>query len=160
MAFLTLDDYLAQIDQEDLLSISRAGTAAQDEPAQVPAPAPDPDPTATIRAKAESTALDEVASYLRGRFDMDAAYALIGEARSQQLVSICVDVAIWHMAPRVAFRNISEVRETRYNAAIKWLTMAQSGKSNPRLPLYAADAATPQKHTFKWGSQPARSQDY
>lgn len=160
MAFLNLDDYLAQIDQEDLLSISRAGTGAQDDPIPDPAPIPDPDPTATIRARAEANALAEVASYLRGRFDMDAAYALTGDARNQQLVMICVDVAIWHMVPRVAFRNVSEVREVRYNAAIKWLTMAQSGKSNPDLPLYAVDATAPQKHTFKWGSQPARSQDY
>lgn len=160
MAFLTIDDYLAQIDQADLLSISQAGTSAQDEPAPNPAPAPDPDPTATIRARAEANALAEVASYLRGRFDMEAAFALEGAARNNQLVMICVDVAIWHMAPRVAFRNVSEVREVRYNAAIKWLTMAQSGKSNPDLPLYPVDAAAPQKHTFKWGSQPARTQSF
>ena len=158
MAFLTLDDYLAQIDQADLLSISQAGTSGQDEPD--PAPTPDPDAAATIRARAEANALAEVASYLRGRFDMEAAFALEGNARNSQLVMICVDVAIWHMVPRITFRNVSEVREVRYNAAIKWLTMAQSGKSNPDLPLYAPDPLLPQKHTFKWGSNPARTQSF
>jgi phage gp36-like protein len=158
MAFLTREDYLAQIDSTDLEALSMADSPTQDEaPVEVDPEAP---PVASIREVAERNALDEVASYLRGRFDMVAAYALAGQARSQQLVMICVDVAIWHMCPRVAFRNVSEVREKRYLAAIKWLTMAQTGKSNPDLPLYAVDALAPQKHTFKWGSQPARSQDY
>ncbi len=160
MAFLTDDDYLAQIDQADLLALSRADSPEQDDPAGPP-PAVPAAPAPTIRAIAEGNALDEVASYLRGRFDMDAAYALEGAARNRQLVMICVDVAIWHMVPRVAFRMVSEVRETRYNAAIKWLTMAQKGQSNPALPLYATVDADPQSHSiFSWGSNPARSQDF
>ncbi len=159
MGFITDDDYLAQIDQADLLALSRTDSPQLDDP-DGPPPAPGGPPAPTVRARAEANALSEVASYLRGRFDMVAAYALAGDARNQQLVMICVDVAIWHMVPRVAFRNVSEVRETRYNAAIKWLTMAQKGMSNPDLPLYPVDEAAPQKHTVRWGSNPARSQDF
>lgn len=160
MAFLTDDDYLAQIDQADLLALSRADSPQQDEPDD-PAPLPPALPVATIRARAEANALSEVASYLRGRYDMAAAYALAGDARNQQLVMICVDVAIWNMAPRVAFRNVSEIRQVRYEAAIKWLTMAQKGLSNPDLPAYAVDETAPQAHSiFRWGSNPTRSQDF
>ena len=159
MAFLTDDDYLAQIDQADLLALSRPDAPPLDAPPGSPPPAT-PNP-ATIRAAAEANALAEVASYLRGRFDVAAAFAASGPARNQQLVMLCVDVAIWHLVPRVAFRNVSEVRQIRYDAAIKWLTMAQNGKSNPDLPLYPTDPANPQRHSrFGWGSNPARSQDY
>ena len=165
MAFLTDDDYLAQIDRPDLLALSRADSPQVDDPdAPTPtAPAPTtPAPTPpSIRAIAESNALAEVASYLRGRFDMNAAYALTGTDRNQQLVMICVDVTIWHLVPRVTFRNVSEVRQLRYEAAIKWLTMAQKGQSNPDLPLYVTDPTTPPSHSiFSWGSNPNRPLDF
>ncbi|MDJ0363582.1 DUF1320 family protein [Hymenobacter sp. H14-R3] len=161
MAFLTDDDYLAQIDQADLLALSRADSPQRDDPDDPAPPAPAPATGPTIRDRAEANALAEVASYLRGRFDMGAAYALVGEARNAQLVMICVDVAIWHLVPRVAFKNVSQVRELRYDAAIKWLTMAQKGQSNPDLPAYPVDAASPQSHKlFQWGSNPTRAQSF
>lgn len=161
MAFLTDEDYLAQIDQADLLALTRADSPQRDDPDDPAPPAPAPATGPTVRDRAEANALAEVASYLRGRFDMVAAYALAGPARNQQLVMICVDVALWHLVPRVAFKNVSQVRELRYDAAIKWLTMAQKGQSNPDLPLYPADTADPQRHSiFSWGSNPRRSQDF
>lgn len=159
MPFLTDDDYLAQIDAADLDALSRADSPQPDDPA--PGPPPTVPTPSTVRDVAERNALSEVASYLRGRFDMNAAYAAAGPERNAQLVMLCVDVAIWHLVPRVAFRMVSEVRETRYNAAIKWLTAAQNGKSNPDLPLYPTDPAAPQRHSrFGWGSNPARPLDF
>jgi phage gp36-like protein len=158
MPFLTDEDYLAQIDQADLLAYERGDAPQQDDAVVQNSPTT---PPPSVRATAEANALAEVASYLRGRFDMDAAYALTGTARNRQLVMICVDVAIWNMVPRVAIRNVSEVRQTRYEAAIKWLTMAQNGKSNPDLPQYPVDAAEPQRHKlFQWGSNAARIQSF
>jgi phage gp36-like protein len=158
MAFLTDEDYLAQIDQADLLALSRGDSPELDEVVVQASPTT---PAPSVRARAEANALAEVASYLRGRYDMAAAYALEGDARNQQLVMICVDVTIWHLVPRVAFLKVSEVRELRYNAAIKWLTMAQKGQTNPDLPLYPTDANDPQRHSiFSWGSNPRRSQDF
>ncbi|HEX8350430.1 MAG TPA: hypothetical protein VF598_10750, partial [Hymenobacter sp.] len=90
------------------------------------------------------------------------AFALAGSARNAQLVMIMVDVTLWHLLPRVTFRMVSEIRETRYKAALKWLELAQNAKSNPDLPRYpTGSGSTPQAHRlFRVGSQPARSHSF
>lgn len=168
MSFLTHKDYLAQISQDDLDTLLEEQPVPgelptepeEDDPLEDPEPAPEPEPT-TLEL-AERTAEDEVASYLRGRFDMEAAYSLTGRARNAQLVMILVDVTLWHLMPRVAFRMVPEIRETRYKAAIAWLTKAQDGKSNPDLPKYTATSSgsTQRNNLFRYGSQPARSHSF
>ncbi|WP_400192804.1 phage protein Gp36 family protein [Hymenobacter sp. B81] len=141
MAFLTDEDYLAQIDQDDLRDLTEADS--------------------TIRELAERNALSEVAGYLRGRFDMEAAYAQQGEDRNGQLVMTVVDVTLWHLMPRVTFRNVAEVRETRYKAALAWLKQVESGRGNPDLPRYGTTDAPGQAHRlFRYGSQQARSHEF
>jgi hypothetical protein len=167
MSFLTHKDYLAQISQEDLDTIleenpvlGEVPTDSEEDPEEDPEPAPEPEPS--ILELAERSAEAEVASYLRGRFDMEAAFALAGSARNAQLVMIMVDVTLWHLLPRVTFRMVSEIRETRYKAALKWLELAQNAKSNPDLPRYpTGSGSTPQAHRlFRVGSQPARSHSF
>ncbi|GGG33332.1 phage protein Gp36 family protein [Hymenobacter glacieicola] len=173
MSFITLADYKSQISLRDLEALTALEEEFPTEPTTVevvlvddeddpePATEPAPAPELSIRETAESNAMEEVASYLRGRFDMDAAYAMIGQARNKQLVSIVVDVALWNLSPKVAFANVSEVRQIRYEAAIKWLKLAEQGKSNPSLPRYALDPERPQAHRrFRYGSEPVRSQSF
>ncbi|GAA4354102.1 hypothetical protein GCM10023185_15430 [Hymenobacter saemangeumensis] len=166
MLFLTPNDFLGQISREDLDTLLEEQPQPEPEPVDPEVeptgdePAPEPEPT--IIELAERNAMAEVASYLRGRYDMEAAFSLSGMLRNAQLVMIVVDVALWHLLPRVTFRMVSEVRETRYNAALKWLKLAQDGKSNPDLPRYAPSSgtSTQRNNLFRYGSQPARSHNF
>ena len=151
MSFLSETDYRSQISQRDLQAL----TSLDDLEAT-------PEEVATaLREEAEELAMTEIASYLRGRFDMDAAFTAQGTARNKQLVMMVVDVTIWNLSSKVAFANVSEIRETRYKAAIKWLERAERGMSNPNLPRYPLDPAKPNtRKLFRFGSNPARSQSF
>ncbi|MBD2769714.1 DUF1320 family protein [Hymenobacter sp. BT664] len=169
MSFIKLSDYSASItarDLQSLLSIDEPDPTLEPLPEDQdddgdPDPDPAPAPAVSLREEAEANAMTEVASYLRGRYDMEVAFAATGTARNKQLVRLVVDVALWNLCPRVAFANVSEIRETRYKAAIAWLTMAQRGLSNPDLPAYAPDPEKPQgRMRFRYGSNPRRSQSF
>lgn len=169
MSFLTISDYKSLISERDLEALTAADEPTPElEPLPLdpddddPAPdSPPPAPALSIREEAEEAAMTEVASYLRGRFDMEAAYAAVGAARNKQLVQLVVDVAIWNLCGRVAFANVTEVREVRYKAAVAWLKQAEGGKSNPALPRYAPDPDKPQaRRLFRYGSNPVRSQSF
>lgn len=79
-------------------------------------------------------ALEEVASYLRSRFNVAAAFAKEGSERNAQLVMIVCDVALYHLVAWLPKRIGFEIRETRYNNAIDWLKNVQAGKTTPDLP--------------------------
>ncbi|MES2730057.1 MAG: phage protein Gp36 family protein [Pseudomonadota bacterium] len=158
MAFLTLLDYRSKISEHDLEALR-----ALDAPVPVFGTEPEEadEPDQSIREQAEEEAMTEVASYLRGRFDMTAAYAATGQARNKHLVMIVVDVAIWNLSPQVAFAVVPEIRESRYKAAIAWLKLAESGKSNPELPRYEIDPEKPQaRRLFRYGSNAPRVQSF
>jgi hypothetical protein len=176
MSFIVLNDYRAVIALRDLQALARLDEPSpeledlpedQDDddldgsPDPAPFPAPAPMPAMSLRFEAEQNAMATAAGYLRGRFDAEAALAARGTARNRQLVEAVVDLAIWNLTPRVDFANVSEIRETRYKAAIQWLTMVQRGLSNPDLPAYAANADQPQARLrFRYGSNPRRSHNF
>lgn len=151
MSFLSIFDYRSAISARDLQALTQLDDG-EITPQEV---------ATSLREEAEEQAMTEVASYLRGRFDMDAAFAAVDSARNKQLVMIVVDVTIWNLSSKVAFANVSEIRELRYKSAISWLKMAERGQSNPDLPRYAADPEKPNtRKLFRFGSNPARSQSF
>lgn len=61
-----------------------------------------------------------------GTLPTNAAY-IKGDNRSQQLVMYMIDITLYHVHSRIAQRNIPTHRSGRYDAAIAWLAMANSG---------------------------------
>lgn len=59
----------------------------------------------------------------------------LGDNRSQQLVMVIIDITLYHIHSRIAPRNIPELRVIRYQAAIDWLKMCNSGDVSPDIPL-------------------------
>lgn len=80
-------------------------------------------------------AIDEVAGYLRPKYDVDKIFATEGEERSRQLVMYVADVALYNMTASLPQRMGYETRKERYDRAIKWLEGVQAGKIVPDLPL-------------------------
>lgn len=105
MAFLTTDDYRVVTCPADLEIICQSS----DE----------------IRQQAERTAMEEVAGYVRTRYDIDTAFAKSDIERNPLLVQLTVCIAVFWMSQwlpmqREAYVNI-------YNAAIERLKEIQRG---------------------------------
>lgn len=74
-------------------------------------------------------------SVTAGTLPTDTSKWTAGDNRSQQLVSYCCDIALYHVHSRIAPRNIPELRVKRYDDAIEWLKAAGQGKITAALPL-------------------------
>lgn len=57
-----------------------------------------------------------------------------GDNRSQQLVMMAVDVTLYHVHSRIPPRNIPQLRQDRYTAAIDWLCKANTGTVTAKIP--------------------------
>lgn len=65
----------------------------------------------------------------------NATYWTVGDNRDQQMVLYFIDITLYHVHSRIAPRNIPEIREKRYHAAIDWLVMCARGGVTPELPV-------------------------
>ena len=88
------------------------------------------------RMRAESAALEEVASYLRTRYNVDAIYATTGDERNSYLVLVCVNISLYYLSQWLPQKMASSARESMYENAITWLKSVQQGKTSPNLPTH------------------------
>lgn len=80
-------------------------------------------------------AMEEVAGYLRPKYDVQKAFSMEGKERNRQLVMYTADIALWNMIASLPQRMGYDTRKERYERAIKWLEGVQAGKIVPDLPL-------------------------
>ena len=105
------------------------------------------------RRVAENRALSRIASALRGRYDVDTAFAMEGEKRDAEMVGCAVDIALYHMACSLPQRMGGEVREKRYNAALDYLKEIQAGRVTPSIPpLTGEDGEEDCHNPVRYGS--------
>lgn len=100
--------------------------------------------------QAELMAISELESYLSARYDTQAIFSATGTDRHQALVMFALDMTIYHLHSRVSPRNISQLREERYNRAIEWLQKVVKGDLNPGLPILENEEGD-QSSAIKWG---------
>jgi len=86
---------------------------------------------------AEQAAQEEMESYLRTRFDVGVIFDLeqLPEDRKKIIVMYIVDMAVYHLHSNITPDNIPEIRELRYQRALKWLQKVADGKLTPNLPV-------------------------
>ncbi|WP_336617865.1 phage protein Gp36 family protein [Bacteroides acidifaciens] len=138
--FLTLDDYSSVCDDYEFKQI----TEKED-----------------VRLKAEAAAMEEIASYLRSRYDIDRAFAAVGSCRNAMLVQVAVNISLWLMVHRLPQNMGHERRECLYDDAIKWLRDVQASKASPDLPLYiSADGNTDARNPVRSGCMKPNRYDY
>jgi phage gp36-like protein len=80
-------------------------------------------------------AQEEVAGYLRPKYDVQRIFATEGSERNRQLVMYTADIALWNMIASLPQRMGYDTRKERYERAIKWLEGVQGGKIVPDLPI-------------------------
>lgn len=110
-----------------------------------------------VRSNAEQVAMEEVAGYLRPKYDTQAIFAARGDARNRQVVQITADIALYHMVSALPQKMGSEVRRERYQQALRWLEGVAAGRIIPDLPQQGDAEGNPVSITFKAQSeQPLR----
>ena len=113
------------------------------------------------REAAETAAMEQIASYLRSRYDIERAFAQRGECRNAMLVQCAVNIALWLMVHRLPQSMGHERRECLYNDAVKWLRDVQASKASPDLPLYiSSDGSTDTHNRIRSGCMPPNRYDY
>ncbi len=116
---------------------------------------------ADTREKAETAAMEHIASYLRSRYDIDRAFAASGPGRNAMLVQCAVNISLWLMVHRLPQNMGHERRECLYDDAVRWLRDVQASKASPDLPLYtSADGGTDARNPVRSGSMKPNRYDY
>ncbi|MBR0117019.1 MAG: DUF1320 family protein [Prevotella sp.] len=87
----------------------------------------------------EREAIEQVAAYLRPKYDTTAIFSAERESRNSLVVMYTCDIALYHMAASLPQKMGMEIRKERYERAIKWLEGVQAGKIVPDLPLPVDD---------------------
>lgn len=114
-----------------------------------------------IRQKAERAAMEEIASYLRGRYDTNKAFATAGTERNDMLVQVTANIALYYLAHWLPQRLALDGRQELYDAAIAWLVKVSKGGAMPNLPTYTGDGdETDASNPIRHGGMPANKYDY
>lgn len=91
---------------------------------------------------AERMAVDQIKSYLSGRYDTATIFACEGDDRDLFLVMIAIDIALYHLWSKRAPRKIPEFRAQRYQDALDWLKAVGEGTLQTDLPQLPTDEYT------------------
>jgi hypothetical protein len=105
------------------------------------------------RANAETEAMEEIAGYLRPKYNTEAVFSAAGTDRNRLVVMYTCDIALYHMAASTPQKMGMEIRKERYERAVKWLEGVQAGKIVPDLPLAMDEYGEPVGIPMVYGCQ-------
>ena len=131
--FITEEDYRVVIGENALKVVSQASQE--------------------VREGAELEACEEMAGYLRPKYDTEAIFTAEGSGRNRLVVMYAADIALYHMTSAMPQKMGSEIRKERYERVVKWLEGVQAGKIIPDLPLATDEDGTPTGDLLVFGSQ-------
>ena len=79
--------------------------------------------------------MDFASGYLRGRYDLQKAFALTGDERNMALVGCLTDIALYRMCLNLPARMGLEKRKQQFDEAVKWLQSVQNSSIMLDLPV-------------------------
>mgnify|MGYP000780896080 CR=1 FL=1 len=135
--FIELTDYDASIHREILDALTREDNA--------------------VVEICEDRAVEEMRCYLSKRYDCDRIFTRTGDERSQLVLMMALDIAIYHIFSIHNPRNMSQIRVDRYERAVEWLKGVRKGDISvdglPEIEQEAKEAAS----QFQIRSNPKRN---
>ena len=105
------------------------------------------------RLLAEERAMSRIAGALRGRYDIEATFALEGSRLDAELVGCATDIALYHICCSLPQKMGYEIREKRYEQALKYLKEVQAGNITPDIPTVTGPGGEEDYHNpVRYGS--------
>lgn len=105
------------------------------------------------RLKAEEMAMEEMAGYLRPKYNVHKIFSKRGEERNMHLVMTLCDMALYHLVSWLPSKMGYEIREIRYKRAIEWLEGVQKGKIVPDLDLAVDEDGDTGSSEIRYGGE-------
>lgn len=90
--------------------------------------------------RAENTAIRQIRNRIGKRYDCDNIFGQTDEDRDQWIVTITIDIALYHLYSQTGTKDIPEHRSNRYQDAIDWLKDCGNGTTTAELPTLLDDA--------------------
>lgn len=113
----------------------------------------------TIVLAAIDTATAEARGYL-SNYNTAAVFAQEGSARNALLLTMCKDLAAFHIVKLSAAGVNYEYRKQIYDRAVQWLKDVQKGNIIPDLPVLSTESGTPLTAQIRYGSNPKKVQHF
>lgn len=134
--FITKQDFDATVHSEILSALTREDDA--------------------IVAICVNRAIEEMTSYLAVRYDTQKIFSARKNERSQLVMMMCLDIAVYHIFCIHNPQKLSQMRKDRYDRATVWLKAVAKGIiSIPGLPrLSQSESATKSQYVMR--SNPKR----
>lgn len=105
------------------------------------------------RIEAERVAMEEVASYLRPRYNLESLFPQDVKKRSRLIMMIVADITLYHLSTWLPGRMGTETREIRYEQALDKLSRIQKGTQLLELQVEEDDKKETPTSYLKHGSQ-------
>lgn len=95
-----------------------------------------------------------------GNLPTDVSFWTQTDERSAKIVSMTVDLSLYHLHSRINPRNIPDIRGIRRDDSVKWLEQTRDMKNNPSfLPIVTSDDGT-DGLKIKWSSNDKQTNSY
>jgi hypothetical protein len=98
----------------------------------------DPEPPLKL-LRAEKTAISQIRQWIAGRVDCDTVFSAGPENRDEFMVTITIDIALYHLYSQTGNRDVPEHRKHRYQDALDWLKGVGNGEVTSDLPSGLSD---------------------
>lgn len=76
-------------------------------------------------------AVIEMIGYLNSRYDAKSIFQAVGVNRDKTIMMYCKDIVLYHLFSSYNFREIPQIRITRYAAALQWMKDVTEQRINP-----------------------------
>lgn len=113
----------------------------------------------TIVQAAIDTAMGEAKGYL-GNYDRAVIFAQQAANRNALLLTMCKDLAAFHIVKLSAAGVNYEYRKQVYDRAVQWFKDVQKGNILPDLPTLNTEDGQPLTAGIRYGSNPKRVQHF
>lgn len=119
--FISQDDYSMQVKTE-IIRLLTANTEEWFNSAKL--------------VRAENTATAQIRNRIGKRYDCTKIFAPAGETdeRDQFIVTITIDITLYHLYSQTGAKDVPEHRSQRYQDAIDWLKDVGNGETTADLP--------------------------
>jgi hypothetical protein len=92
--------------------------------------------------RAEQTTISQIRNHIAKRYDCNAVFSAEADPednRDQFIVTILIDMALYHLYSQTGQKDIPEHRQQRYQDAIEWLKDVGNGTISADLPEATGD---------------------